>query len=171
MSGGKHRVGGAVSDWLPYRNETHRVHNAINSGRWQHAAEVRLQRVGKCAARCTTIGFSSCGPDGLGEMRTPRSNDGSPKTARTWDGVGRLLPEMARLRPSHASGLLRCVSPVLARNGHHGRAERRPLSGVEQASIERCKMSGDDPNVWSGRASQGDTSIWRVRSCINVSGL
>src|SRR5262245_22320734 len=32
-----------------------------------------------------------------------------------------------------------------AQNGHHGRAERRPLSGVEQTSIERCKMSGDDP--------------------------
>jgi len=33
----------------------------------------------------------------------------------------------------------------MARNGHHGRTERRPLSGVEQTSIERCKMSGDDP--------------------------
>jgi len=32
----------------------------------------------------------------------------------------------------------------MARNGHHGRAERRPLSGVEQTSTERCKMSGDD---------------------------
>src|SRR5262249_50764547 len=45
-----------VADWLPYRNETHRVHNAINSGRWQHAAEVRLQRVGKCAARAERDG-------------------------------------------------------------------------------------------------------------------
>jgi len=33
----------------------------------------------------------------------------------------------------------------MARNGHHGRAERRPLSGVGRTSIERCKMSGDDP--------------------------
>ena len=29
----------------------------------------------------------------------------------------------------------------------------------------------NDPNVWSGRAVQGISSIWRMRSCINVSGL
>ena len=28
-----------------------------------------------------------------------------------------------------------------------------------------------DPNVWSGRALQEVSSIWRQRSCINVSGL
>jgi len=50
------------------------------------------------------------------------------------------------LRKSQFTGLKRArTSPVLARNGHHGRAERLPLSGVEQTSIERCKMSGDDP--------------------------
>src|SRR5262245_65655244 len=38
-----------------------------------------------------------------------------------------------------------------AQNGHHGRAERRPLSGVEQTSIERCKMSGDDPKRTNAR--------------------
>src|SRR5262249_25457485 len=32
-------------------------------------------------------------------------------------------------------------------------------------------MSLFDPNVWSGRAWQEDSSIWRMRSCINVSGL
>jgi hypothetical protein len=31
--------------------------------------------------------------------------------------------------------------------------------------------SGYGPNVWSGRALQGLSSIWRMRSCINVSGL
>ena len=29
----------------------------------------------------------------------------------------------------------------------------------------------NDPIVWSGRAVQGISSIWRMRSCINVSGL
>jgi hypothetical protein len=28
-----------------------------------------------------------------------------------------------------------------------------------------------DPNVWSGRALQEVSSIWQMRSCINVSGL
>ena len=28
-----------------------------------------------------------------------------------------------------------------------------------------------DPNVWSGRALQEISSIWQMRSCINVSGL
>jgi hypothetical protein len=32
-------------------------------------------------------------------------------------------------------------------------------------------LTGFDPDVWSGRASQEVSSIWRMRSCINVSGL
>jgi hypothetical protein len=32
-------------------------------------------------------------------------------------------------------------------------------------------LTGFDPNVWSGRAVQEVSSIWRMRSCINVSGL
>jgi hypothetical protein len=28
-----------------------------------------------------------------------------------------------------------------------------------------------DPNVWSGRAGQEVSSIWLMRSCVNVSGF
>ena len=44
----------------------------------------------------------------------------------------------------------------MAQNGHHGRAERRPLSRVEQTSIERCKMSGDDPKQTSAGRTEAE---------------
>jgi hypothetical protein len=33
------------------------------------------------------------------------------------------------------------------------------------------RIDAIDPDVWSGRASQEGSSIWRMWSCINVSGL
>ena len=34
-----------------------------------------------------------------------------------------------------------------------------------------ARFSHFDPDVWSGRALQEFSSIWLMRSCINVSGL
>jgi len=58
-------------------------------------------------------------------------------------------------------GTKRLIADEPSRSALKGKADEA-FSGPDSRSW---------PNVWSGRASQGDMSIWRVRSCINVSGL
>src|SRR5262245_591241 len=47
----------------------------------------------------------------------------------------------------------------------------RPLLRVIRTSRRHRRMTGSDPDVWSGRAVQEALSTWLMRSCINVSGL
>src|SRR5262249_42459776 len=48
---------------------------------------------------------------------------------------------------------------------------RRSAFGANRKTFALFETYVLDPNVWSGRASQEGSSIWRMRSCINVSGL
>ena len=76
-----------------------------------------------------------------------------------------MLPEknsVAKSRTPESLGMALSVDSGMSAFPPIMRAKRKYLLHLRSGAL--------DPNVWSGRALQEVSSIWRMRSCINVSG-
>ena len=94
-------------------------------------------------------------------LRSVRSQRCRCEIARSSCSSGNTLPSSIHGHAARRSALPRERFSPLALFGHAGRADECRLLRVQRTRRSSGATSVFDPNVWSGRALQEDSSDWR----------